>query len=138
MYKREVQDYARQIKRNVEERVRQNGKKHAKQWDYPACASLCYGRRLGTYVKGYSHSPEGTIWHSILKLRMKQLGSIGKSTRYSNNILGYCAEQHSGNNYMKRAHETNLANLNFSPTVRPRTGQVIKPCKNCKNIFPNL
>ena len=54
------------------------------------------------------------------------------------NILGKCAEQHSGNNYMKEAHETNLVNPDFTPTVRPRTGQIIKPCKNCKNIFPNL
>ncbi|MBD5212030.1 MAG: hypothetical protein HDS74_02880 [Bacteroidales bacterium] len=138
MYKREVHEYAQQVKRNVEKNIQKNANKHAKFWDYPACVSICFGRKLGFYVKGYSHSPNGTIWHSILEREMKKVGIIGKATRICKNILGKCAEQHSGNNYMKEAHETNLANLNFSPTVRPRTGQVIKPCKNCKNIFPNL
>lgn len=138
MYNREVHEYARQVKRNAEKNIEKNVRKHAKFWDYPACVSICYGRKPGYYVKGYSHSPEGTIWHSSLERKMRKFGIIGKSTKLCGNILGKCAEQHSGNNYMKEAHEPNLTNLKFSPTIRPRTGQAIKPCKNCKNIFPNL
>ena len=138
MYNREVYEYAQQVKRNMEKNIQNNANKHAKFWDYPACVSICFGRKPGFYVKGYSHSPNGTIWHSILEREMKKIGIIGKATMICWNILGKCAEQHSGNNYMKEAHETNLVNLDFTPTVRPRTGQIIKPCKNCKNIFPNL
>lgn len=137
MYKKEVHEYAREVKRNVEKDIKRNRRKHAKFWDYPACVSICFGKH-GLYVKGYSHCPRGTVWHSVLEREMNRIGIIGEPTRYCDNTLGNCAEQHSGNNYMKQAHETNLTRLNFSPSVRPRTGQVVKPCKNCKKIFPNL
>lgn len=98
MYKREVQEYAQQVKRNIEKNIKKNVRKHAKFWDYPACVSICFGTKHGYYVKGYSHSPEGTIWHSVLEREMKKIGFIGKVTKLCNNILGKCAEQHSGNN----------------------------------------
>lgn len=80
MYDREVHEYAQQIKRNVDKNVSLNHDKYAKHRDYPACVSICFSLKSDAYVKGYSHSPEGTVWHSVLKRVMGRLGTIGKPT----------------------------------------------------------
>lgn len=136
MYHKEIKQYAREVRRQVESTVRKNRQKQAKFWDYPACVSICYGGR--GVAKGYSHSPEGTKWHNTLKRKLQQIGTIGGESIYCSNIVGYCAEQHAGNNYMNRFHANRLSTLNFSVTLRPRTGQVIDSCANCQKVFPNL
>lgn len=69
----------------------------------------------------------------------RKLGQIGTRSQLGKHyIIGNCAEQHSGNNYMKRYGVNNLSSLYFSETVRPRTMEIIPPCDNCKAIFCNL
>ncbi len=138
MYRKEIKKYAEEVRRQNESVLLRNRQKYSKFWDLPACVSICYGTRKGVFAKGYSHMPNGTIWHPTLKKRLDDIGQIGYPTHLDKNILGRCAEQHSGNNYMKKAHENHLKNLNFSITIRPRTGQTIDFCNNCKEIFPNL
>lgn len=138
MYRKEIKKYAEEVRRQHESVRRKNKQKHSKFWDFPACVSICYGTRKGLFAKGYSHMPNGTMWHPTLKKRLGSIGKIGFHTHLSPNILGKCAEQHSGNNYMKKAHEHHLNKLYFSITIRPRTGQTIDSCNNCKAIFPNL
>jgi len=138
MYRKEVKAYAKDIKKQRKSIMRNNIQKHSKFWDYPACISICYSVNRNRCSKGYSHSPSGTIWFPTLERKMSTIGIIGYPTAGCGNILGNCAEQHSANNYMNSYNEPRLANLYFSPTIRPRTGQVIDACGNCENIFPNL
>ena len=138
MYQQEIKKYAKDVRRQYKAVLKNNKQKYSKFWDLPACISICYGTRRGLFKKGYWHVPAGTIWYPVLKWKLNSIGTIGISTNLSSNTLGSCAEQHSGNNYMKQAHENHLSNLKFSVTIRPRTGQIIEACGNCKNIFPNL
>lgn len=143
MYRKEIKAYAQEINRQRMSVISKNKHKYSKFWDYPACISICYGlnkkkRKRKGFAKGYSHRPEGTRWATPLERKLSSIGSIGHPTKYCDNILGNCAEQHSANNYMNQYHELCLSNLYFSPTIRPRTGQVIDACSNCKYIFPNI
>lgn len=138
MYRKEIKKYAKEIKKYRRDNFSGNKRDNVKIWDWPACVSICYGRIQGAFAKGYSHDTSGTNWFSTLKKKMEKIGIIGETTEKCDNILGKCAEQHSGNNYMKQFHENQLKNLNFSITIRPRTGQCIATCANCKEIFPNL
>lgn len=138
MYHKELKKYAKEIRLQLESVLRRNNQKHSKFWDFPACISICYGVNDMLFAKGYSHSPAGTRWYPTLEHKMSSIGHIGYPTQYCINSLGNCAEQHSANNYMNKYHEPRLANLHFSTTIRPRTGQVIDACGNCKNIFPNI
>lgn len=138
MYRKEAKAYAKEIKRQKADVISENKHKHSKFWDYPACISICYGLKKKGFAKGYSHRPEGTWWFSTLEHKMQSLGTIGHPTKYDDNVLGNCAEQHSANNYMNQYNEPCLSNLHFSPTIRPRTGQIIDACGNCEQIFPNI
>lgn len=138
MYNKEIKKYAKEVKQQCESNVRKNKQNRVKFWDFPSCVSICYGILPKVFVKGYSHIPNGTIWYPVLNNELNHLGRIGSVIGNCSNILGACAEQHSGNNYMKETHENHLKVLKFSATIRPRTGQIILPCDNCKMIFPNL
>lgn len=107
-------------------------------WDYPAMASICHNEDYKKMKRGYSHSPKGIKWNETLKKKMERLAPIGKRPRKESYIIGNCAEQHAGNNYMNAYHEKDLRQLRFSDAVRPRTMQVFEACENCKYIFPNL
>ena len=111
-----------------------------KFWDLPACASICHNGDYSRTRKGYSHKPEGTKWHDVLRRKMvKELGDIGTRSNLGKCFyIGNCAEQHSGNNYMKKYKESNISYLHFSETVRPRTMEIIPPCDNCKKLFDTL
>ena len=93
-------------------------------------------REILTLQKG---NPKGTKWHNFLKRELLRLGNIGKGSHIGQGyIIGNCAEQHAGNNYMNKYHENNVSNLHFTEAVRPRTMQVFPSCANCKAVFPNL
>ena len=113
-------------------------KQKGKYWDYPAMASICHDKEYKKMKRGYSHSPKETKWNQILRKKMEKLASIGKRSRKEPYIVGNCAEQHAGNNYMNKYMEKDLKQLYFSKAVRPRTMQEFDPCENCKYIFPNL
>ena len=102
-------------------------------------ATICHDIQRMHFAKGYAHHPKGTKWHSSLKRELLKLGDIGKRSRLGRGyIIGNCAEQHAGNNYMNRFHENNIHHLYFTETVRPRTMEVFPSCDNCKAVFPNL
>lgn len=65
---------------------------------------------------GYSHSPKGTKWHSILRKKMEKINEIGKKSNHpheKNYIIGNCAEQHAGNNLMRKYKVNKLETLFF-------------------------
>lgn len=120
--------------------MRVDKRTRTKFWDLPACASICHNGDYSRTRKGYSHKPEGTKWHDVLRRKMvKELGDIGTRSNLGKHFyIGNCAEQHSGNNYMKKYKESNISSLHFSETVRPRTMEIIPPCDNCKKLFDTL
>ena len=134
-----IRKYCQHIVKAQIEVLRYNMQKKVWYWDLPAMASVCHDGKYGRCKNGYAHPPKGTKWNDILRRKMLRLGNIGEhSTRGERNIIGNCAEQHAGNNYMNSYKEKNMENLYFSEAVRPRTMEVYPPCDNCKYIFPNL
>lgn len=102
-------------------------------------AVICHNYSQKLTAEGFSHHPKGTKWHKVLKKELKRLGNIGtRSCIDKGYVIGNCAEQHAGNNYMKRFHENHLNNLYFTEAVRPRTMEIFPYCDNCKTVFPNL
>ena len=134
-----IHDYCKHIRKAQIKVLRTGHKKHSKFWDLPAMATICHDIQRKHFAKGYAHHPKGTKWHSSLKRELLKLGDIGKRSRLGRGyIIGNCAEQHAGNNYMNRFHENNIHHLYFTETVRPRTMEVFPSCDNCKAVFPNL
>ena len=136
----EIRKYCKHIQKTHNHDVlRFDPDKKVKYWDLPAAASVCYG--FGSQARGCSQSPQGKKWIDALRRVMCRLGTIGKPSRISRNVIGRCAEQHSCNNLgakVRIASEGDLRRIRFSDTVRPRTMQVLDPCANCKSIFPTL
>ena len=125
-----IRKYCKSIRKRHIEVLRVDKRTGTKFWDLPACASICHNGDYGKTRKGYSHKPNGTKWHDVLRRSRSNLGK--------HFYIGNCAEQHSGNNYMKKYKESNISSLHFSETVRPRTMEIIPPCDNCKKLFDTL
>ncbi|MDY3267634.1 MAG: hypothetical protein SOX26_09010 [Phocaeicola sp.] len=132
-----IKEYCRQILKGHECTLA-TGKNNKKWfWNYPAAVSICYNN--GFFKRGYSHFSKDTVWAEPLRLKIMKIGKLGYGTPFCKNPLGNCAEQHSGNNLMKSYKGINkLEQLYFTETIRPRTMEVLTPCKHCKLIFPNL
>ena len=135
-----IRKYCKSIRKRHIEVLRVDKRTRTKFCDLPACASICHNGDYSRTRKGYSHKPEGTKWHDVLRRKMvKELGDRGTRSNLGKHFyIGNCAEQHSGNNYMKKYKESNISSLHFSETVRPRTMEIIPPCDNCKKLFDTL
>ena len=135
-----IRKYCKSIRKRHLEVLLVDKRTGTKFWDLPACASICHNGDYGKTRKGYSHKPNGTKWHDVLRRKMeKELGDIGSRSNLGKHFyIGNCAEQHSENNYMKKYKESNISSLHFSETVRPRTMEIIPPCDNCKKLFDTL
>ena len=134
-----IRKYCEHIRKRQIEILRKDKDIQVWYWDLPAMAAICHDKRDTHFAKGYAHNPKGTKWHSFLKRKLLALGNIGKGSHIGQRyIIGNCAEQHAGNNYMNKYHENDVSKLHFTEAVRPRTMQVFPYCDNCKAIFPNL
>lgn len=136
---RRIREYCKHIRRAQIEVLRKDKKTKVWYWDLPAMAAICHDKVNTQVAKGYAHNPKGTKWHAFLKRKLLKLGNIGKGSHIGKGyIIGNCAEQHAGNNYMNKYHENDISKLHFTEAVRPRTMEVFPYCDNCKAIFPNL
>lgn len=114
-----IRAYCKHICKTHIEVLRKDHKTHSKFWDLPAMAVICHDIGRTHFAKEYSHHPAGTKWHSILEMELRRLGNIGKRSCIGKGyVIGNCAEQHAGNNYMKEFHESHLDNLYFTEAVR--------------------
>ena len=53
--------------------------------------------------------------------------------------IGYCAEQNSANRLLlDKKDGVSLEDIRFSIAIRPKTGEVIPYCNNCKTLFSSL
>ena len=134
-----ILDYCKHICKVQIEVFRFDRRKRVWYWDLPAMATVCHDLNKSKFAKGYAHQPQGSKWHNSLRRKLERLGEIGDKPRIGNGyIIGNCAEQHAGNNFMNKYRESHLENLYFTEAVRPRTKEVFPSCSNCKQTFPNL
>lgn len=82
---------------------------------------------------GRSKPPSPHINSDKLKMKLSSLGEI--YTKVNGNFLGCCAEVDAADHVMTKLRHLNTNQVNFSNARRPRTMQIIPPCKNCKSIF---
>ena len=99
--------------------------------DYPA-AVVAAGK---SYFKKVARS--GPINPHLIshKLRAK-LSNLGKMySEVNGNTLGCCAEVNGANHIINRLPHLQTYEIEFSNARRPRTMQIVPPCKNCKLTF---
>ncbi|MDD2941767.1 MAG: hypothetical protein PHC51_02445 [bacterium] len=79
--------------------------------------------------------PDINSFAPLLKIKLDNLGGVG--TKLNNNTLGCCCEVRAANKILGKFQKIPPELLVFTPAVRPRTGQVIKRCPNCIEVFGN-
>ncbi|RNA61957.1 RHS repeat-associated core domain-containing protein [Chryseobacterium nematophagum] len=67
---------------------------------------------------------------------VNELRGIGTKTA-SGNTVGCCAEFQAGNELLLNNLSAAPSQINFTEAVRPRTGQAVPMCDNCKATFGN-
>lgn len=69
----------------------------------------------------------------------REIGGIGNISSIAGckNYVGCCAEQHAANAMVIRNPiiGNRYSDMHFSKARRARTLEIVKPCKNCKNLF---
>lgn len=98
---------------------------------YPA-AVIAAGK---SYYKktGRSLPPSPPINSIILRQKLSSLGILYE--RVNGNLLGCCAEVNAADYVMSKLRYLKPNQIVFSNARRPRTMQIVPPCKNCKSIF---
>lgn len=84
----------------------------------------------GNYQKPYQH-------RMLFDYINQVLGPIGSFHPNVDHPIGYCAEQNVANRLMlvtDAPHDI----IQFSIAIRPKTGQVVPYCDNCKKLFNQL
>lgn len=120
---KEILNYCEHICNAHIQVLRQNKKTKTWYWDYPRVAAICHDKGRNYKRSSFSHHPEESEFHNVLKRELLKLGQIGKGCSKSGDryVIGNCAEQHAANLFMKQCRENNLNNLYFSKALRPRT-----------------
>lgn len=68
-----------------------------------------------------------------LEHELVKIGPIG--TKGLDNYIGCCCEVRASNAVITKWTSVSICDIEFTEAIRPRTGQIIKRCKNCKQIF---
>lgn len=116
----------------IRDRVEQS-KKKLTIYDYPAAAVGCHSSYHVLYINT-THSRPDYKQTPILMAALQSIGTIGKTRNECKNIIGACAEPKVVH-YALSQGGFNIKKLCFTQAYRPRTGEPIKYCKNCKDVF---
>lgn len=119
-------------------KYRVNEKEYQSRYqDYPAVVVSCSNSISSCDSwSDYAHSCKKNTYVDRLKLALLKLGNLGKkSSNGCKNAIGHCAENHAANRVLKKHGSTGCKQLVFSKAIRPRTGEIIPYCDNCKTIF---
>ncbi len=96
-----------------------------------------FPRRKKIFKVWYSNNSK-PYQHKVLFNRInKRLGRIGGFANGVNHPIGYCAEQNVANRLLLDRY-AKIDDIHFSIAIRPRTGEVIDYCNNCKTLFGSL
>lgn len=69
-----------------------------------------------------------------INLRLGKIGTFAQGVKHP---IGYCAEQNVANRLMLD-EDAQIDDIRFSVAIRPRTGEIIDYCDNCKALFGGL
>lgn len=110
-------------------------KANVKIYDYPSAIVGCWRANNGMLCistsgrkTDYSVAPE-------LESTLSRIGTIGE--KINGNYLGFCAEPNAAFNLITKRY-CRIDDICFTRAIRPRTLQVIKYCRNCKQTFDQL
>jgi len=103
--------------------------------DFPAVVVACGSTLNNKVFCGQSSFPQFYKYSNLIRKRLEELGPIGTKRRECDNIIGACAEPHAADKVVKSVYGCGLCDLRFSKAYRPRTGQKVKYCNNCKDTF---
>ncbi len=100
-------------------------------------AAIVYANFYNTTKKGLTRKMSIAELTKILDNRLStELSKLGKiGDKVNNHSVGYCAEVHAANNVLQCANTAHVRQIRFSLTIRPRTLQKLKYCKNCLTVF---
>lgn len=109
-------------------------KHDAKDWPAAFVGAEYYTIRHFAKTHYISKNSLTSMLNHQLLTELKKLGNIGdKVNGYS---VGYCAEVYAANKVLATSNVSiNIKQIRFSPTIRPRTMQMLKYCSNCLTIF---
>lgn len=94
-----------------------------------------YDERTGKTVAAFA----GAIPNRIapeLRERAEAIGGLGTHGLTERNTVGVCAEFHVVNSLLLGGAK--WEDIHLTPAIRPRTGQVMPFCDNCKAMFHDL
>lgn len=132
---RSVADYSSRIANRVI-----SSRRSPRVRDYPAAVVTCRmnnGNRK-IYSEKSGRSRPG-MFEPVLENALNQLGGVGQhSGNGCPNTIGSCAEPRAANRLIRNNNHVGLNQILFSTALRPRTGQVVPYCDNCRATFPNL
>ena len=117
---------------DIRARVKQSRKK-ATIYDYPSVAVGCHTGYHVLYINT-THSRPDYKQTRILLDALQSIGTIGKTRKQCKNIIGACAEPKVAH-YALTQGAFNIKKLCFTQAYRPRTGEPVKYCRNCKDVF---
>lgn len=120
-----------EINKNLDNYIKILLKKYKKN-TLPATA---IGAEYLSYKKtDYSGPPpdKNSIAKKLLE-KLNQLGGVGK--KINNNVVGCCCEVRASNKILSKSINLPPNKITFTNAIRPRTGQIVKRCKNCEEVF---
>jgi len=69
-----------------------------------------------------------------LEAAASELGGVGTKTA-SGKTVGCCGEFQAANELLLNNPSATPRQVNFTDAIRPRTGEIVPPCENCKTTF---
>ena len=96
-----------------------------------------FPHRRSDFIKWYGGNSKPYQHRALFDHIEHTLGKIGSFAPGVSHPIGYCAEQNVANRLLLGA-DAIIGDIEFSVAIRPKTGEVIDYCKNCKALFPTL
>ena len=100
-----------------------------------AMAVGAYDSKTGKTVAAFAGEIPKRI-HPLLKKRAEEIGGIGSLGVTKRNTVGVCAEFHVVNSLLLGGAK--WSDIHLIQPIRPRTGQKMPFCDNCKTMFADL
>ncbi|MEZ2686638.1 hypothetical protein ACBQ20_17850 [Proteus vulgaris] len=120
-----------EIKDNVTERDIQNYLFQQRLQDYTNQSDFGTGSKYNRAIQAVTAFTQGMMGGNIVTAIAN--GSGVKTA--CGNTLGRCAEFRAANELMLSNPNLKVKDIQFTPAVRPRTGEVVPRCDNCTNMF---
>lgn len=94
-----------------------------------------YDIRTGRIVTSFAKEIPKKIHPDLIK-RANEIGGIGSHGLTERNIVGVCAEFQVVNKLLLQGSK--WSDIRLTKAIRPRTGQTIPFCENCKKMFYDI